>query len=145
MRTQSGSNENICSSFNCDSLYWTSSYYFCSWTCLWYTISVMLTLSNHNSNNTELLIRWHDKKNSGRKNGFHEIMLLLLLVKNNGKHLLVFSPETSGNGLSVSSFRTIKVLEHVLQRSWQSLERGGAGGVHGNPSVEMRATYYLFK
>lgn len=51
-------------------------------------------------------------------------MLLLLLVKNNGKHSLVFSPETSGNGLSVSSFHTIKVLESVMQRSWQRLEPG---------------------
>lgn len=52
------------------------------------------------------------------------LLQLLLLVKNDGKHSPVFSPETSGNGLSVSSFHTIKVLESVIQRSWQRLEPG---------------------
>lgn len=78
---------------------------------------------------------------------------LLLLVKNNGKHSKVFSPETSGNGLSVSSFHTIKVLESVMQRSWQRLEPGvetvpvvpfylrQEEGKPGNPSLGLRATY----
>lgn len=35
-------------------------------------------------------------------------------MKNNGKQLLVFSPQTSGKGLSVSCFHTIKVLKSVL-------------------------------
>lgn len=33
-----------------------------------------------------------------------------------------FPPETNGKGPSVSSFRTIKVLESLVQRSWQRTE-----------------------
>lgn len=45
------------------------------------------------------------------------------LVKGNGKHLLDFAPETNGNGLSVSSFHTIKASASEAARSWQRPER----------------------
>lgn len=46
----------------------------------------------------------------------------MLFIKNNGKHLLVFSFEPRGKRLTHSSFHTIRVLEKTVWRLWQRLQ-----------------------
>lgn len=84
------------------------------------------------------------KNNSGRKIGFHQVLLLLPLIKNNGKRLLIFSPETSGNRLCVSSFHTITALESIMWRRCQCCVFLSLEGEYRNASVSLRGTFWLY-